>query len=306
MTYAGLISKYVWLVDTIRRFQPIGLDEIRSRYERKWGAELSERTFHRHRNAIEDIFGISVSYVASQRGYSVESGDGAVGEWILDSLSVGAVFVGAHDLRDRILLENVPSGRNFLEPVLAAMREGRIVELTHENFFRNQPRTFRVEPWFVKLFLQRWYLVGRLEGQEGVRTFGLDRIVSLVQTDRRFSLPPDADPQRLFGDSYGIITSDEDFGVVPVALWVEAHQSKYLESLPLHHSQVCVCRGEGYSIFEMRLCPAFDFRQKLLSMGGTVRVLAPKELHDALRGMAYGADDAPGEYVFKCYTEGNG
>lgn len=306
MTCAGLISKYVWLVDTIRRFQPIGLDEIRSRYERRWGTELSERSFHRHRNAIQDIFGISVVYSASPKGYCIESGEGSVGEWILDSLSVGAMFAGAQDLRGRILLENVPSGRNFLEPVLEAMRACRVVELTHENFFRKKPRTFRVEPWFVKLFQQRWYLVGRLEGQEGILTFGLDRIVSLVQTDRKFNLPPDADEQKLFGDSYGIITNDEDFGVVPIALWVEAHQSKYLESLPLHHSQVCVCREEDHSVFEMRLCPAFDFRQKLLSMGGTVRVLAPKELHDALRDMAYGVDDAPGEYKFKHYTDGNG
>lgn len=296
----------MWLVDTIRRFQPIGLDKIRGRYGRRWGTELSERSFHRHRNAIQDIFGISVVYSASSKGYCIENGEGAVGEWILDSLSVGAVFAGAQDLRDRMLLENVPSGRNFLESVLAAMREGRIVELTHENFFRNEPRTFCVEPWFVKLFQQRWYLVGRLEGQEGVRTFGLDRIVFLAQTDRKFNLPPGADEQKLFGDSYGIITNDEDFGVVPIALWVEAHQSKYLESLPLHRSQVCVCRGEGYSVFEMRLCPAFDFRQRLLSMGGAVRVLAPRKLHDMLRDMAYDADDAPGEYEFKFYTEGNG
>lgn len=94
MTYAGLISKYVWLADTIRRFQPIGLDEIRGRYERKWGAELSERTFHRHRNAIQDIFGISVSYDIPSKGYRIEGGAGSVGEWVLDSLSVGAMFAG--------------------------------------------------------------------------------------------------------------------------------------------------------------------------------------------------------------------
>jgi hypothetical protein len=37
-------------------------------------------------------------------------------------------------------------------------------------------------------------------------------------------------------------------------------------------------RNDEYSIFEYHLCPTFDFRQKLLSMGGTVEVLAPAKL----------------------------
>jgi hypothetical protein len=37
-------------------------------------------------------------------------------------------------------------------------------------------------------------------------------------------------------------------------------------------------RNEEYSIFEYRLCPSFDFRQKILSMGVAVEVLAPTKL----------------------------
>ena len=45
-------------------------------------------------------------------------------------------------------------------------------------------------------------------------------------------------------------------------------------------------RNEEYSIFEYRLCPSFDFQQKLLSMGDSVGVLAPVLLKDILRKKA--------------------
>ena len=73
-----------------------------------------------------------------------------------------------------------------------------------------------------------------------------------------------------------------DFDVEPVALKVDSWQSKYLRTLPLHHSQVEVERNEEYSIFEYRLCPTFDFQQKLLSMGDSVEVLAPKALREEI------------------------
>lgn len=305
MTAAELISRYVWLADTIKRNDGgLRIEDIQDRYRQKWSEELTARTFYRYKKAIKKIFGICVCPVSLGDGYyyridKKESEPAA--EWVLDSLSAGAMFAGAQDLRDRILLENVPSGQTFLEPVLTAMREGEIVELTHESFFRKKPRSYCVEPWCVKLFQQRWYLVGRLEGREDMRTFGLDRVVALEQTGRKFKMPRGADPQKLFDDCYGIIIGDNDFGVVPVALRVEAHQAKYLESLPLHHSQVRVWSDDEFTIFEMRLCPAFDFRQKLLSMGDTVEVLAPRKLRDMMRDMAYSGDDDPGEYKFRFY-----
>ena len=67
-----------------------------------------------------------------------------------------------------------------------------------------------------------------------------------------------------------------------MALKVDSWQSKYLRTLPLHHTQVEVECNEEYSIFEYRLCPTFDFRQKILSMGAAVEVLYPKALREEI------------------------
>lgn len=60
----------------------------------------------------------------------------------------------------------------------------------------------------------------------------------------------------------------------PVALQVDAWQSNDLRPLSLHHSQVEVECNDDYSIFKYHLSPPFDFRQKLLSLGSSVCVVA--------------------------------
>jgi hypothetical protein len=131
----------------------------------------------------------------------------------------------------------------------------------------------------------------------------------LEPTDRKFKLPKKFDAAKFFEDYYGIIISDEEFDVCPVALKVDSWQSKYLRTLPLHHTQVEVERNDEYSIFEYYLCPTFDFRQKLLSMGDSVGVLAPMLLRTIIREKAEQTVEnnttieSYSEYKFKVYKK---
>ena len=182
-----------------------------------------------------------------------------------------------------------------------AMREGVALSMTYHSFHREEPSTFEVEPYCVKLFEQRWYMLGM---SDKLRIHALDRIKALEPTEHKFKMPKKFNAEEFFADHYGIIISDEEFDVGPVALKVDSWQSKYLRTLPLHHSQVEVERTEEFSIFEYRLCPSFDFRQKILSMGATTEVLAPATLIAKVReeGIAEHAQQNE-EYKFKVYKK---
>jgi predicted DNA-binding transcriptional regulator YafY len=222
-------------------------------------------------------------------------------KWLIHTFSVNNILHESQDLKNRILFENVPSGQQHLTTIVDAMRDGVALSMTYQSFGKSEPSTFEVEPYCVKLFEQRWYMLGM---SDKLRIYALDRIKALEPTERKFKLPKSFDAEKLFADHYGIIISDEDFEVEPVALKVNSWQSKYLRTLPLHHSQVEVERNEEYSIFEYRLCPSFDFRQKLLSMGATVEVLAPTKLIAKVRveGIAEHAQQNE-EYKFKVYKK---
>ena len=281
MSTAGLLNRYVWFVTTIYNRGPISLSDLQRRYESQFGRgeELSERQFHRYTDAVEELFDIEIKYSRTQRGYVVADREGidnmGMRKWLLQTFSVNSVLHESQDLKNRILLENVPSGQQHLTTIVDAMREGVKLSMTYQSFGAENPTTFDVEPWCVKLFEQRWYMLGN---SDKLRIHALDRIKALEPTEHKFKLPKKFDAAEFFKDYYGIIINDEDFDVEPVALKVDSWQSKYLRTLPLHHTQVEVERNEEYSIFEYRLCPTFDFRQKLLSMGGSVEVLAPQEL----------------------------
>jgi predicted DNA-binding transcriptional regulator YafY len=227
-------------------------------------------------------------------------------KWLLQTFSVNGMLHESQELKNRILLEDVPSGQQHLTTIVDAMREGVALSMTYQSFGKSEPSTFEVEPYCVKLFEQRWYMLGKSEGYDDLRLYALDRIKALEPTERKFKLPKSFDAEKFFADYYGIIIGDEEFDVGPVALKVDSWQSKYLRTLPLHHSQVEVERNDEYSIFEYRLCPSFDFRQKLLSMGGSVEVLAPAELIAKVREEGI-AEHAPhGKYPiyeFKVYKK---
>ena len=288
MSTAGLINRYVWFVTTIYNRGPISLADLQRRFESHFGRgeELSERQFHRYTDAVEELFDIEIKYSRSQRGYVLANREGiadmSMRKWLLQTFSVNNILHQSQELKNRILLENVPSGQQHLTTIVDAMRENVALSVTYQSFGKSEPSTFEVEPYCVKLFKQRWYMLGKSDGYDELRIYALDRIEALRPTERKFKLPKRFDASKFFEDYYGVIVSDEEFDVCPVALRVDSWQSKYLRTLPLHHSQVEVERNEEYSIFEYRLCPSFDFRQKLLSMGAAVEVLAPKALREEI------------------------
>ena len=312
MSTAGLLNRYVWFVSTIYNRGPISLADLQHRYESHFGRgeELGERTFHRYTDAVEELFDIEIKYDRVRRGYVVADREGidnmGMRKWLIQTFSVNNILHESQELKNRILLENIPSGQQHLTTIVDAMREGVKLSMAYQSFGAEKPSTFDVEPWCVKLFEQRWYMLGKSEKYSEPRIYALDRIKSLEQTNSKFKLPKKFDAEKFFADYCGIVIGDEEFDVGPVALWVDSWQSNYIRTLPLHHSQTEVECNDEYSIFEYRLCPSFDFRQKLLSMGGSVEVLAPAELIAKVREEGI-AEHAPYEgypiYEFKVYKK---
>lgn len=68
--------------------------------------------------------------------------------------------------------------------------------------------TFTVEPYFIKFFKQRWYLIGFCREREGVRVYSFDRMDSAELSTEGFKMSPKHTPQVMFNDAYGIINDD--------------------------------------------------------------------------------------------------
>ena len=291
------IKKYVWLVETIYKAKKISLKEINSIWletDLSEGLEIPRRTFHTWRNEVEDLFGIEIQCDKTDGDrYFIEDRDklknNSLQSWLLNTMSVNNMLLENKTLSDRILLENIPSGQDYLSIVTDAMKKSKVLEITYKGYWSEHEHTFPVAPYCVKLFRQRWYLVGNSVYEDKIRIYSLDRVLNASLTEEPFKYPKDFSPEVYFQDCFGVIRDDET-EVETVKLKVNADQSNYLRSLPLHPSQEEIETSDDYSIFTLRVRPTFDFYQELLKNGETLEVLEPtwlrKDFKDIVKRMA--------------------
>ena len=279
----NLFSRYIWIIDTIRRHGSITRDELNElwcRSDVSDGERLPRRTFYNYRNAIEDLFKINIECDPSTYEYYIDNGgdkhDDSVTDWMLNSAAMSNVLTDARSVSHRVFLEDVPSSRQFLATVITAVKELKPLRFTYSNYTRSNPTPdVTVEPYFLKLFRQRWYVTGRNVREDKIKTYALGRMTGATLLNDKFTLPDDFDPEQYFADCFGIVFSHGE--AKRVVIRVEARQAKYFRALPLHHSQQEMVH-DNYSIFTYRLKLTPDFVQELLSHGANLTVIEPPEL----------------------------
>ena len=88
-------KEYIWLVNTIYKARKITLVEINEKWvdtDMSGGVALARSTFNRHKDAIEDIFGIYID-CDRQNGYKYYIGNAnvlredTIQNWMLSTLS---------------------------------------------------------------------------------------------------------------------------------------------------------------------------------------------------------------------------
>lgn len=291
----SLITKYVWVIDTIHRRRKISfkkLNELWLRDDISRGVEIPKRTFDNWRYVIWDMFGINI--VNENRGqyrYYIENEEdidkNGLRSWLFNTFCVSNALANSQSVKDRILLEYVPSGQQYLQPIVEAMKENRVINITYHSYWKDEANNFDVQPYCVKLFRQRWYMVGlstyAYYHEKGPRIYSLDRIHDLQPTDETFQLPDDWNAKAFFDDFFGII-ADQRVEPETVKLKVSAGQANYIRDLKLHETQDEIQRNDEYSIFTCRLRPTFDFMQEILHDGEDMEVLEPLWLRKEIAG----------------------
>ncbi|MBQ4525425.1 MAG: WYL domain-containing protein [Bacteroidaceae bacterium] len=293
MKASEIFKQYIWLTDTIYRSGGISLQELNERWvrtEMSGGLPMTRMTFNRHKMAIEEIFGLCIE--CQRKGgyyYYIENEEvlknNNLQHWMLDSLSISNLLMESGSLKDRIVLENIPAGKEYLQPIINAMKQDHRLMMTYRKFGQTTGYTITVEPYAIKVFKQRWYLLAKDNKRESPTIYALDRILALEETEESFVYPSDFDTETFFKDCYGVICGTEDN---PQRIVVRAYLplTNYLRTLPLHHSQKVLKSTPDYTDFEFYLCPTFDFRQELLSQGEEVEVLEPMGFREEMKGIA--------------------
>jgi len=282
-----LINRYVWLVDTIRRYGRISRKELDACWRRSRfgdGRPMPRRTFYNYRQGVEQLFGLNIECDPTTYEYYIseeDPHDRSVTDWLLDSSAMSHVLTGARDVAGKIFLEAVPSSRAFLGVIIDALRENRRLKFDYHSYTRSKPTSGIVfEPYLLKIFRQRWYVAGRNVAEGRIKTYALDRMNSCVMTTDGFTPDPTFNAESYFHDAFGIVVTESE--PRSVVIRTDPRQAKYFRALPLHHSQEEMVHDE-FSDFHLQLRLTDDFVAELLSYGPRIQVIAPPELKARMR-----------------------
>ena len=279
MSSTQKINRCIWLVSTIRQYERITLKDL----SRKWvedkvsdGNALARSSFNKYRDEIFDIFGLIIECDDQYRYYfaNPESvNDGSIESWLLSTMTVSTVLSESAMIKDRIVLENIPEGELFLSSIIEAIKLRRRMRMGYQKFgFESNERM--IEPYALKLWHRRWYLLARTEGV--FKTFSLDRMLSLEMTDERFEMIKDFSPEKYYGEYFGVLTDGTP--MAHVVLRAYGRTADYLRTLPLHDSQQELESTEEYTDFSLDIRPTADFIAELLSYNMGLKVLEPADL----------------------------
>ena len=288
MKPAQIFHQYIWIINTLRACRKLTLEEL----NKKWQAEgvtdgktLYRSSFNRHRDAIQDMFGIVIGceprtykyYISNQEVLS----DDSIESWLFSTLTVHGVLADSAAVKERLALENAPAGEQYLVTIIRAIRTNHRLRIGYKKF---QAEGYKkvVSPYALKLSQRRWYLLARTD-EEQMRIYALDRVTMVEQTDEPFEMPADFSPQDYFSEYYGVLTDNTP--MAHVVLRAYNMRANYLRTLPLHHSQREIACTEHYSDFSFDIRPTADFLGQLLSYGDGIEVLQPQELREKMRQM---------------------
>ncbi|WP_301425223.1 YafY family protein [Bacteroides caecimuris] len=287
-------EKYIWLLNTIHqsRSRGISLREISDKWRDYMSTEkpLDRATFNRWKTAVELQFHVNIE-CNTKGGYRYyitnpdDINDDRVRKWLLDSVSTGTTLLSNLDIKDRILLEEIPSGRANLATIVSAMKHNHKVQITYRGFGKIYSSTFAIEPLCVKLYNNRWYVVGDSypNGEWRRSTYGLDRIEETIELKEEFAYPQDFDAKEYFHDYIGV-SRWVDPVEEPIRFRVYNPHKYYIMSLPIHHSQRLVVDEGDYAEFEVKVAPTEEFFMEMLHGGSWIEVLSPKEVVDQMKG----------------------
>lgn len=285
MSVRQTIKRHFKIISLLR-LRPMSFNELQNEISNDYDSRdenllTSQRTLQRDINDIQSIYGITIRSDRSQNQYEiVEDQEDDHSQRLRENFEMLNAIRLSRSLSSSLIFEKRKSlGTEHMAGLLHSIQNHLLVKFNYQKFRDASVSSRSVKPIALKEARNRWYLIA-LDG-DTIKNFALDRINELTITPSKFT-PPEYNAFEEFRDSFGIINgTDEE--AEEVVLSFTPQEGRYVESLPLHHSQELVLKNKIEYRFRYFIRPTYDFRMELLSYGDQVKVLEPEGLKKVIK-----------------------
>ena len=289
MSQRGTIKRYTAIIEKVGNNQFPSAQEILDFLE-DLGFSISKRTLERDFDAIRNEFGIEITYNSSKRGYFIDEERSIEVDRFLRFLEI----VNTADILSESLSESKETlnyihfdqgggfkGLEHLTNLLQAIRENREIKFKHYSYQRKSSRPYTMQPYLIKEYQNRWYVVGWVKGMKAFRTFGVDRLEKLTVTTKTFQRDEKVNLIERFNQTIGVVYGDSK--LEEVVLWISPSQVPYIKSLPWHTSQKILEETDKGMKIALFVYPNYELIQQILMHHATVKVLEPSWLQEEVK-----------------------
>jgi proteasome accessory factor B len=189
-------------------------------------------------------------------------------------------------------IESTISFRTRAEPILnleifdtlaKATAQRRQLELIYRKAGSRAGETRVVDPYHLANINGEWYLFAFDHGRKDIRTFVPARVSAVKQTGKTFLRPQKFSLEKRLRDSFGVHSGEGQFDVV---LRFDERVADYVREKKWHESQQLRELKNGGVELSLKLSSLIEIERWVLSWGGDVRVIKPRELADNIRAAA--------------------
>lgn len=301
MSKRGYIVRYLLILKKLNTTPYSPYHELKNYIENNAGSyqaldetlemDFSKRTLQRDIREIRNLWGRHIEYSRQEKGYYIASDDAANTNFqrMIEAFDMFNSLTLSQDMEPFVYIEKrKPQGTENLSRLIHAIRDKHKVKFSYHKFWEDIVTKRFGDPYALKEFRDRWYVLVKDNKDNKIKTFALDRLSELEITREKFQRPKDFNVQEDYRYYFGIITPE---GEEPkdIILSFDPVQGKYIKTLPLHETQEIIADNKDEVRIKLRLCITQDFIMELLSFGNRVKVLKPKPLATQIKEAHYKA-----------------
>lgn len=295
MSKRGYISRYLLILKKLKVKPYSTYEELQTYIENQFDylqmqddnlqIGFSKRTLQRDINEIRNVFGIDIEYSKSQKGYFISQNENENMNFqrMMEAFDMFNSLNLAQNLTPFIHLEKRrPQGTENLYGLLHAIKNRLQIKFTYQKFWEEELSQRLVEPYALKEFKNRWYIMAKDSKDNNIKSFALDRLTNLEITNLNYQYPDNYSIEQSYRYCFGII-SPNDEEPQDIILSFDPFQGKYIKTLPLHDTQQVLVDNDEEMKIKLKLCLTHDLVMELLSFGDNMKVIEPKSLADQIK-----------------------
>lgn len=282
------LSRLNYIIIKLRK-RPSTFEEIAEYLERESEYQernfsLSLRTFQRDVKEIFELFKIEITFNQSSKKYELLDNENNTNvNRLLETFDLFNALNLSERMQEYVQFEKrKPQGTEHIQYIVKSIQKRKQIQFNYQKFWEDEVSLRTTEPYLLKEFRNRWYLVAKDLKDNIIKTFGLDRLSNLGALTKTFTYPEKDIIKNKFKYSFGVITPSKK-PLEKIILSFQPDQAKYIKTLPLHDTQKIDSETKDACVFSFELHPTYDFIQEILSFGNTVKIISPQSLIDEVK-----------------------